>query len=72
MDKPFFCYSYPLKEYFVKNGLKYITAAINQSTGKRYWLFEGSIKLDKLLKEWRANRQSLFYYGKITMEKLNI
>lgn len=56
MEKPFFCYSYPLKEHFIKNGLRYITAAINQSTGKRYWLFEGSEQLDKLLKEWRTNR----------------
>lgn len=56
MEKPFFCYSYPLKEYFITNGLRYITAATNQTTRKRYWLFEGSEKLDKLLKEWRANR----------------
>ena len=56
MEKPFFCYSYYLKEYFCKNGLRYITASINQSTGKRYWLFEGSEKLDELLNEWRANR----------------
>ena len=56
MEKPFFCYSYPLKQFFVKNGLRYVTAAINESTGNRYWLFEGSEKLDKLLNEWRVNR----------------
>ena len=56
MEKPFFCYSYPLKEYFIKNGLRYITSAINQNTEKRYWLFEGSEKLEKLLQEWRTNR----------------
>lgn len=38
MNRYFYCYSYPLKEHFVKNGLRYITAATNQSTGKRYWL----------------------------------
>lgn len=56
MEKPFFCYSYPLKQHFVKNGLRYITASTNASTGKRYWLFDGSEKLDKLLNEWRVNR----------------
>ena len=56
MEKPFFCYSYPLKQFFVKNGLRYVTTAVNESTGKRYWLFEGSKKLDELLNEWRVNR----------------
>lgn len=56
MNRPFFCYSYPLKEYFIKNGLHYITAATNQSTGKTYWLFEGSKKLNILLQEWRLNK----------------
>ena len=56
MNRYFYCYSYPLKEYFTKNGLNYITVAINQSTGKRYWLFEGDKKLNVLLEEWRANR----------------
>lgn len=56
MDKPFFCYSYPLKEFFKNNGLSYITAATNHSTNKTYWLFEGSEKLNMLLQEWRLNK----------------
>lgn len=56
MNKYFYCYSYPLKEFFKKNGLSYITAAQNKGTSKTYWLFEGSEKLNNLLQEWRLNK----------------
>lgn len=56
MNKYFYCYSYPLKEFFKNHGLKYITAAKNQTTNKTYWLFEGTEKLNKLLQEWRLNK----------------
>lgn len=52
----YYCYSYPQKEFLINSGLRYITAAINQSTGKRYWLFEGTEKLNMLLQKWRDNR----------------
>lgn len=56
MNKYFYCYSYPLKEYFKKNGLNYITAATNHSTNKTYWLFEGNEKLNALLQKWRLDK----------------
>lgn len=56
MNKYFYCYSYPLKEFFKKNGLNYITAAQNKGTSKTYWLFEGSEKLNSLLQEWRSSK----------------
>ena len=56
MQRYFYCYSYYLKEFFVKNGLEYITVANNKSTGKQYWLFEGDEKLNALLHEWRTNK----------------
>lgn len=56
MNRYFYCYSYPLKEFLVKNGLRFITAAANQSTNKRYWLFEGTEKLNALLTQWRLNK----------------
>lgn len=56
MNKYFYCYSYPLKEFFMKHGLQYIVVANNQSTGKQYWMFEGSEKLNNLLQEWRTNK----------------
>ena len=54
--KYYYCYSYPQKEFLKKNGLRYITASVNESTGKRYWLFEGTEKLNSLLQVWRDNR----------------
>ena len=56
MNRYFYCYSYPLKEFFVNHGLSYVTAAVNQSTNKRYWLFEGTDKLNDLLNQWRLNK----------------
>lgn len=56
MNKYFYCYSYPLKEFFKKNGLRYIAAAQNRTTNKKYWLFEESEKLNMLLQEWRLNK----------------
>lgn len=32
MDRYFYCYSYPLKEFFIKNGLSYIKEA-HESSG---------------------------------------
>ena len=56
MNRYFYCYSYPLKEFFICNGLNYITVAVNQSTNKRYWLFEGTEKLNILLNKWRLRK----------------
>ena len=71
MDRYFYCYSYPLKEFLVNNGLKFITAAVNQATNKRYWLFEGTDKLNKLLTEWRLNKQlSFFYFRNVILEEI--
>lgn len=56
MNKYFYCYSYPLKEFFKKNGLTYITAAQNKTTQKTYWLFEESEELNNLLQKWRSHK----------------
>ena len=52
----YYCYSYPQKEFLKHAGLRYITAAINHTTNKRYWLFAESAELNKLLQTWRNNR----------------
>ena len=63
-DKRFYyCYSYPQKEFLKKNGLRYILVANNMSTNKRYWVFESCEELDRLLQEWRDNRQLFFFIG---------
>lgn len=52
----YYCYSGPQKMFLKRNGLRYILAATNASTGKKYWVFESCEKLDRLLQEWRDNR----------------
>lgn len=54
--KYYYCYSYPQKEFLVRSGCVYITAARNDKTGKRFWMFEGTEKLNQLLEVWRSRR----------------
>lgn len=56
MNKYFYCYSRPLKMFFIKNGLHYILYARHPATMKRYWVFESSEKLSLLLGEWREKK----------------
>ena len=56
MNKYFYCYSYPLKEFFIKNGLRYITNSVNTNTQKKLWVFEGTDKLNDLLNIWRNRK----------------
>lgn len=52
-NKYFYCYSKPLKDFFLKKGLSYITKSFHEKTHKKYWLFEGTEQLNTLLTEWR-------------------
>jgi hypothetical protein len=56
-SKYFYCYSKPLKDYFLENGLKYISKSVHEKTRKKYWLFEGTKKLNGLLAEWRLRKK---------------
>ena len=56
-NKYFYCYSKPLKDYFLDNGLKYILKAIHDKTHKKYWVFESCEKIDNLLYEWRLRKK---------------
>lgn len=54
MNRYFYCYSYPLKEFIKAHGIRFITAAVNMNTHKKYWVFEGTEELNKLLDVWRT------------------
>lgn len=56
LDKYFYCYSYPLKEFFKQNGLEPILSSIHEKTKKKFWVFASSDKLTELLKEWRLRK----------------
>ena len=57
MNRYFYCYSWTLKEFLLGNGEKSIVAGIHPKTNKRYWVFEGSEKLNSLLTEWKLRKK---------------
>ena len=56
MDRLFYCYSYPLKEYLINSGEKVILFSIHEKTRKRFWVFNGNENLNNLLSIWRLNK----------------
>lgn len=57
LKRYFYCYSKPLKDFLLDNGERYIIKAIHEKTKKKYWLFEGTEKINKLLDEWRLRKK---------------
>ena len=55
-NKYFYCYSKPLKDFLLENDERFIIKSIHEKTKKKYWLFEGTEKLNKLLTEWRLRK----------------
>ena len=56
MDRYFYCYSYPLKEFLLSNGQASIVAGIHPKTHKKYWVFNGTEQLNNLLTEWKLRK----------------
>ena len=56
MNRYFYCYSYNLKEFLRSSGLRFVAASVNMNTQKKYWVFEGTEELNRLLDVWRSKR----------------
>ena len=56
MDRYFYCYSYPLKEFLKENGERYIMSSVHSNTLKKFWVFEGTVELNKLLEDWKTRK----------------
>lgn len=54
MNKYFYCYSWPLKEFLIKNGQASIVSGIHPTTNKKYWVFDGTDELNNLLTKWKV------------------
>ena len=39
VNKYFYCYSYPLKEFFIRNGEVVILSSVHSKTQKKFWIF---------------------------------
>ena len=53
------CYSLNLRNYLYENGLRYKLAALNPNSKSLFWVYVKDKKLDKLLNEWSANKQTI-------------
>lgn len=53
------CYSLNLREFLFKNNVRYRLAALNPNSKSLFWIYVKDEKLDKLLTEWSANKQSI-------------
>ncbi len=51
-NKLYCCYSVPLRDYLIKNGLRYEICAKNPNTDNLMWVFIRNSDLDKFLCEW--------------------
>lgn len=54
------CYSLNLREFLYNNGLRYKLAALNPNSKNLFWVYIKTDRLDKLLSEWSANKQTTF------------
>lgn len=53
------CYSLNLRNYLYDNGMRYKLAALNPNSKSLFWVYVKDEKLDRLLNEWSANKQSI-------------
>lgn len=58
--KLYCCYSLNLRNYLSDNGMRYELAALNPNSKSLFWVYIKNEKLDKLLNEWSANKQTVF------------
>lgn len=56
MNKYFYCYSWPLKEFFIQHGQVIVMCSKNTKTDKTFWVFESNNQITKLLDEWRSRK----------------
>lgn len=52
------CYSLNLRDFLYNNGVRYKLAALNPNSKSLFWVYVKTEKLDKLLTEWSANKQT--------------
>lgn len=53
------CYSLNLREFLYDNGVRYKLAALNPNSKSLFWVYVKDEKLDRLLSEWSANKQTV-------------
>ena len=54
-SKLYCCFSVPLRDFLIKNGLRYEICACSPKTGNMMWVFIRTPLLNKLLSEWSSH-----------------
>ena len=57
MNKYFYCYSWPLKDFLINNGQISLVSGRHPTTNKKYWVFDGTQELNDLLTEWKLRKK---------------
>lgn len=52
----FCCYSVPLRDYLCQNNNRYEICGINPNTGKMFWVFIKTDRLNRYLEKWSRNK----------------
>ncbi len=55
----YYCYSPIQKTYFVENGYMYLDNGVHFKTGRNFWVFKRTTKLDQLCKEYEENKRKI-------------
>ena len=56
MKNYFYCYSPRLKSRLLDEGERFICVGINEKSGRKFWLFETTDKLNDVLNTWRREK----------------
>jgi hypothetical protein len=51
----FYCYSTNLHELLRIKGIRYITAALNENTMRKFWMYNRTPEFERVLAEYTAN-----------------
>ena len=58
-SKLYCCYSVPLRNYLIQNGVHYEICAKNPNSDILMWIFLRTAKLNKLLKMWSQSKKQI-------------
>ena len=58
-SKLYCCYSVPLRNYLIQNGVHYEICAKNPNSDILMWIFIRTEKLNKLLKMWSRSKKQI-------------
>lgn len=59
MKNHFYCYSKRMFYFIMSFGIKYLSFGVNKNTNKKYYIFEKSERLDKVISLYNSVKHSI-------------